>query len=66
MNIQYVTDDEGRKVAVQIPIDQWEALRDGLESLEDAIDTKDAREILQDIDRQGTVSWEKLKVDLGI
>ncbi len=66
MNIQYVTDDEGRKVAVQIPIDQWEALRDGLESLEDAIDAKDAREVLGDIDRQGTVSWEKLKVDLGI
>jgi hypothetical protein len=65
MSIQYVIDDHGRKVAVQIPIDEWEALRDGLESLEDAIDTRDARAILEDLDHQGTISWKQLKVDLA-
>jgi|WetSurSiteA1Bulk_404760.scaffolds.fasta_scaffold25782_4 hypothetical protein len=66
MSIQYVVDDKGKKVAVQIPIDQWEALRDGLEILEDAVDVRDARGILQEIDHQGTISWEELKNDLGI
>lgn len=27
MPVQYVTDENGRKTAVQIPIEEWEALR---------------------------------------
>ncbi len=32
MNIQYVIDNEGKHIAVQIPIEQWEAIRAELES----------------------------------
>jgi len=30
-NIQYVTDADGNKVAVQIPLDEWEAIKADLE-----------------------------------
>jgi len=32
MDIQYVTDDKGNRVAVQIPLDQWEIIRAEIES----------------------------------
>ncbi len=32
MNIQYVIDNEGKRIAVQIPIEQWEAIKAELES----------------------------------
>ena len=32
MDIQYVTDNEGKHIAVQIPIEQWEAIKAELES----------------------------------
>ena len=32
MNIQYVTDEKGNRVAVQIPLDQWEIIKAELES----------------------------------
>jgi len=32
MNIQYVTDDKGNRVAVQIPLDQWEIIKAEIES----------------------------------
>jgi PHD/YefM family antitoxin component YafN of YafNO toxin-antitoxin module len=45
MNIQYVTDDKGNRVAVQIPLDQWELIKSELESY-DA--TGETAEILAD------------------
>jgi hypothetical protein len=32
MNIQYVTDDKGNRVAVQIPLEQWEIIKAEMES----------------------------------
>jgi hypothetical protein len=32
MDIQYVIDNEGKRIAVQIPIEQWEAIKAELES----------------------------------
>ena len=32
MNIQYVTDDKGNRVAVQIPLEQWEIIKAEIES----------------------------------
>jgi len=32
MNIQYLTDDKGNRVAVQIPLAQWEIIKAELES----------------------------------
>lgn len=39
MDIQYVTDNEGRRIAVQIPLDQWELIRAELESYDGDIET---------------------------
>ncbi len=32
MDIHYVIDNEGKRIAVQIPIEQWEAIKAELES----------------------------------
>jgi len=32
MNVQYVTDDKGNRIAVQIPLDQWEIIKAEIES----------------------------------
>lgn len=32
MDIRYVTDDRGNCIAVQIPLDQWEAIKADIES----------------------------------
>lgn len=32
MNIQYVTDEKGKPIAVQIPLDQWEIIKAELNS----------------------------------
>ena len=38
MDIRYITDEQGHRVAVQIPIDAWEALRvRNLEYAEDVL-----------------------------
>ncbi len=47
MNIQYVTDDQGNRVAVQIPLDQWEIIKTELELYDG--DTETA-EIMADAD----------------
>ncbi|HYA42449.1 MAG TPA: hypothetical protein VEF34_14170 [Syntrophobacteraceae bacterium] len=39
MNIQYVVDNEGKPVAVQIPIAQWEAIKAELETYDSAGET---------------------------
>jgi PHD/YefM family antitoxin component YafN of YafNO toxin-antitoxin module len=33
MPIQYITDDEGKKVAVVVPMAEWEALQEKLDKL---------------------------------
>ena len=34
MNLQYITDDEGRKNAVQLPMKDWQQIQKDLEELE--------------------------------
>lgn len=34
MHVQYVTNENGKKTAVQIPLKQWEQLQKGLKKLE--------------------------------
>jgi hypothetical protein len=46
MNIQYIIDDKGKRVAVQIPIDQWEAIKAELESYDGDSETA---EIMADV-----------------
>lgn len=39
MNIQYVTDERGNPIAVQIPMDQWEAIKAELDSWDGDVET---------------------------
>jgi hypothetical protein len=43
MNVQYVTDDKGHRIAVQIPLDQWEIIKAELESYDAAGETAEIR-----------------------
>ncbi|HEU63775.1 MAG: hypothetical protein KR126chlam4_00227 [Candidatus Anoxychlamydiales bacterium] len=52
----------GKKVAAIVSIEELEFI----EALEDRIDLEDARKALKDIKKQGTVSWKKIKSELGI
>jgi len=47
MDVRYVTDDKGNRIAVQIPLDQWEVMKAELEYYDG--DTETA-EILADPD----------------
>ena len=46
MNIQYIIDNNGKRVAVQIPIEQWEAIKAELESYDGDSETA---EIMADV-----------------
>ena len=49
----------GKKFVALVPVDDLELL----EAIEDRIDIEDAREALKE---PGTVSWEKVKAELGL
>ena len=46
MDIQYVTDNQGKRIAVQIPIDQWKVIEAELESYDSDSETA---EIMPDV-----------------
>ena len=52
----------GKKVAAIVPIEDLEAL----EAIENKIDLEEARAILEDVKRNGGISWEDLKTELGL
>lgn len=52
----------GKDLAAIVPIEDLELL----ERLEDRIDLDDARAALAEVREGGTVTWEKLKSDLGL
>jgi prevent-host-death family protein len=52
----------GKELAAVVPMEDLELL----ERLEDRIDIEAAREALTEVREHGTVSWEKLKSDLGL
>jgi len=39
MNVQYVTDENGNRIAVLIPLDQWEIIKAEFESYDGDIET---------------------------
>ncbi len=54
---------QGRKaIAAVVPIENLERLR----RLEDEEDLRDARTALRETRRKGTISWEKVKAELGL
>jgi prevent-host-death family protein len=52
----------GKGLAAVVPIEDFEIL----EKLEDRIDLEDARNALRESVKKGTVSWEKIKRELGL
>ena len=52
----------GKDLAAIVPIEDLELL----ERLEDRIDLEDARAALAEVRESGTVTWEKIKSDLGL
>lgn len=53
MNIQYVTDEKGKPIAVQIPLDQWEIIKAELDSWDGEAETA---EILADSNLMESIS----------
>ena len=57
--LRYITED-GKPIAVILDMEAFEALKERLEDLEDALDLRDAME-----SAEGFTSLEELKKDLG-
>ena len=52
----------GKEIVAVVPIEDMKLL----EALEDKIDLEEARTALAEAKKKGTVSWEKIKKELGI
>ena len=52
----------GKEIVAVVPIEDVKLL----EALEDKIDLEEARAALAESKKKGTVSWEKIKKELGI
>jgi prevent-host-death family protein len=52
----------GKEIVAVVPIEDMKLL----EALEDKIDLEEARAALAEAKKKGTISWEKLKSELGI
>lgn len=50
---QYVTDENGKRVSVLLPLDEYEALLEDLEDLQDALKVRD----------EPTIPWEAAKAE---
>ena len=57
-----VLTEHGKRVAAIVPIEDV----DLLEELEDRIDLEDARAVLAEVEKEGTVPWETVKAELGL
>lgn len=53
---------EGREVGALVPLEDLAVLQ----RLEDAEDVAEARQALAEIEKEGTVSWEQVKAELGL
>lgn len=55
---QFVTDPDGKRLSVLLPIAEYEALMDLLEDLEDL---EDARKVMD----EPSIPWETVKAEMG-
>lgn len=62
---QFITDSDGKRLSVLLPLSEYEALMERLEDLEDLAD---AREVLVRVDRgeEDTIPWEAVKTEHGL
>ena len=52
----------GKEIAALVPVEDLKFL----EELEDRMDLEEARAALAEVEKEGTIPWEKVKEDLGI
>jgi len=52
----------GKEIVAVVPIEDLRFL----EELENRIDLEDARAALAEVKKKGTISWERIKADLGL
>ena len=52
-------------MAALVPIEDMDLI-EKLEEIEDRQDLEDARAILKEIEKEGTIPWETVKKDLGL
>ncbi len=52
----------GKEIVAVVPIEDVKLL----EALEDKMDLEEAREALAEAKKKGTISWEKMKRELGL
>ncbi len=64
MSIRYVTDENGKRVEVIMPVEEYDRL---LEALEDLEDVRLYDEAKAEIEREGSepILWEKVKEEIG-
>ena len=64
MSIRYVTDENGKRVEVIMPVEEYERL---VEALEDLEDVKLYDEAKAEIEREGSepIPWEKVRKEIG-
>jgi len=62
LRIQYVVDEEGNRVSVLLPIDDWEVLMDGLEDLY-ALRSYENAKAEQERDGGEYIPWSVLKAE---
>ena len=62
---QFLTDPNGKRLSVLLPLAEYEAL---IERVEDLEDLEDAREVLARVERgeEETVPWETMRAELGL
>jgi predicted DNA-binding protein len=62
---QFLTDPDGKRLSVLLPIAEYEAL---IERIEDLEDVEDAREVLARVERgeEAMIPWEEVKAEHGL
>jgi PHD/YefM family antitoxin component YafN of YafNO toxin-antitoxin module len=69
MSIQYVTDEQGKRIAVLIPIEEWEALWEQLTDDDEPLTPEELAEFKRReaaVRRGEYVTLEELREELGL
>jgi hypothetical protein len=56
---QFLTDPDGNRLSVVLPMAEYEALMEYLEDMEDIADARQARD-------EPTIPWETVKAEMGL
>lgn len=62
---QYTTDATGKRVAVSLPVEEYDALMERLEDLEDLADAREALEAVRQ-GRETPIPWNAIKGEYGL